>query len=158
MPFDATGLAPTPDLIDTYRARREMAAACWREIKPSRFDLRTWQCGTTACALGWLANQRIDGWAWCHGAPYPTGQGNKIRTRINDIWQVTAEYFDLHVTDASALFGGGSSRRLYGCDPFFVRARDVADKLLGMPYHSASVQGPWTLSRQPLLRRILDQI
>lgn len=63
MPFDTL----TNDLtspIALYQDRRERAAALWRGIPPDQFDLSYWRCGTTACAIGWLANKRFDGWSW----------------------------------------------------------------------------------------------
>ena len=132
MPFDAAPQADIPAAADPnalYRERRETVARMLEVLPPEKFDLVHYQCGTTACALGWLAHWKHDGWKWgdCDVLPERDRQGPTLSA---------AEYFGLSYRDADACFSASYDRaeRLYGKDVADVSAQEVADALRTLPF------------------------
>lgn len=64
MPFDGQDFVVNTDFTTLFRERRERAAELWRSVPREVFDLTKWHCDSKACALGWLANRKHDGWKW----------------------------------------------------------------------------------------------
>jgi hypothetical protein len=133
MPFDSTNFKPEDPAIALYRERREKAAELWRKVPPERFDLNTWRCRSTACALGWLANERFDDWRWgkVDGDLVP-----KPPSHARDgVWHGAARYFGLSPNQTEQLFGCGyAAWTFYERAVSDVRPADVAERLLQMPY------------------------
>lgn len=127
MPFDSTpAIAPDPTAL--FRQRREAAAALWAGVPVEQFAMLAWECGTTACALGWLAHQRHDGWYWCGG--YPVAPHDVMS------FEGAASYFGLSLDMTHTCFGCW-----YSTSHFHGRAHirdvtptDVARSLLALPY------------------------
>lgn len=140
MPFDAAtaslilARAPVTDPTTLYRERREKAAALWRMLPPENLNMEHWECGSTACALGWLADHQFDGWS----PGQKTMFFGRVPTRPNGRSGIGAarEYFALDYQEAKNIFGGGhATARAYGySDVTCVTPSDVADRLLAMPY------------------------
>jgi hypothetical protein len=99
MPFDNPTQSISDAAFGLFRQRREAAAALWRGIPLAQFDMDQWECGTTACALGWLAHKKHDGWCWNRRkseAPVaPDGNAG--------FWGAE-EYFGLSENDATSCF------------------------------------------------------
>jgi len=126
MPLDAVTYIPALDTHALYRERRERAAALWATVPPEQFDMGEWrgsgQCGTTACALGWLAELRVDGWEWFSvGRSMGFLPGCGIASSIT----ASARYFALPHLEAGSLFGDCHSD---------LTAAGVGAVLLALPY------------------------
>ena len=140
MPFDAT---PATDPTVLYRTRRERACALWESLPRERFDLRCFGSGTTACALGWLARARMDGWEWRHGwlPPRPVWRGGAPN---GGCYQHAAEYFGLTLEQARACFGNGpgTARTHRRGDAAEVTGADVAATLRTLPCAPGQTTSP----------------
>ena len=106
MPFDLLNKTEegqeTAPTLALYRERRETVAKRLAVTPPEIFDLVVFtnQCGTTACALGWLAHWKHDGWTWDEDSIEPT-------RGTDDSFEDAAAYFGISYDTVSALFGGG---------------------------------------------------
>jgi hypothetical protein len=130
MPFDSTQIEE-PNI---FRQRREKAAALWRKIPKNKFRMKDWECGSTACALGWLAIQEHDGWSF--GELTSAGRLPITPNVIADVhhpFDGAALYFGISIINAKMCFNGSSHiyRRLYSSD---ITPNDVAKTLLSLPY------------------------
>ena len=115
MPFDA--MTPAVDAAtDLFMDRRRRAAELWRGVPAERWDMGWYECGTTACALGWLAHWQHDGWEWGFGMPTV---GPVFSPAI-----AAASYFGIGIDAADKMFCNGKSR---------ATPADVADALLRLP-------------------------
>ncbi len=123
MPFDSAA-----DPTALYRERREKAAALWRTLVPSQFNLQTWECGTTACAIGWLAVKRHDGWTF-------DDDGAPVWGACGESFDDAASYFGLTDEMTEVMFGNHRpAREFYGVDDIRkVTPEMVATKLLAQP-------------------------
>lgn len=101
-------------------ARR--ACALWESVPQREFDMRNWDCGTTACAIGWLARLRIDGWRR-PSAPWNDDCDSSLKA--------AASYFGVTLSQAVDLFG--SPALAYDKPLELVTAADVAAALRAMP-------------------------
>lgn len=132
MPLDALTYAPADlDPNALYRARREAAAALWRGVPEGEFHISRWECGTAACALGWLARLGHDGWArgrrtWYGCVPERLGTEGLFAARA---------YFGLTFVDALFCFTANN--------PHGTRATPitVAAHLLSLPYPTPASVG-----------------
>lgn len=116
MPFDA-GQIDKVDVIALYRERRENAAALWRSVPKHDFVMSDWHCGSSACALGWLAVKQVDGWRF-------SGPNNRpCIGYYDDPEDSAALYFGLSYDDAFELF------YMFSAD-----ANTVASLLMQLPY------------------------
>ncbi len=115
------------DAIELYRKRREDAAALWATIPDEKFCIASWKCGTTCCAIGWLAEKQHDGWH------FDTPYSNLPRIGINNSndydWGAKAinRYFGLTTKDTANCFVAANSY-----NPKTLA--EVSEKLLSMPY------------------------
>lgn len=132
MPFDAASSENPNTLL--YTKRREGACAIWERVPRQVFDMRQWKsdCGTKACALGWLAAEEYDGWHWVKGH---TGENLPVRFDGENVYKDAAKYFGLTVAEATALFGcwrpTASTYKRWSIKG--VRPTDVAKRLRSMP-------------------------
>jgi hypothetical protein len=135
MPFDNLPQSTPDTAIWRFYDRREAAAALWRKIPESQFDMRTWRSedGCVACALGWLAIKQHDGWYYSQGKLPMNGppiEPSSYITRIMEVYSRAARYFALSIDDAIRCFWGDIS--------FHPQTRtlpdDVATTLLTLPY------------------------
>jgi hypothetical protein len=143
MPFDGRTdhqADPARPVLNLYRYRRERAAALWRGIPDESFDMVTYGCGSTCCALGWLAQRQFMGWHWQHADPGlrnpPAWPGwNQILDRPD---YAAAVFFGLDIDDARDCFGGGNPTAWYHGELRIadVKPRHVAATLLRLPYHT----------------------
>lgn len=132
MPFDSTPAIADP--IALFRQRRESAAALWEKVSVEQFDMMEWgkaDCGTAACALGWLAMLEHD--EWHYGGAYGS---YPVRPDSDLIFGGAALYFGITTGQAYDCFGTTSAAsRFHGrvriCD---VTPADVARSLLALPY------------------------
>ncbi len=127
MPFDGS---TEKSYIEIIRDRRERAAAILREIPPEKFDLGLWyedsSCGTTACALGWLAHFQFEGMTLVEGIP---------RYKNNLGFCAGQILFGLHFHDAKRIFSHrDNQKRLSEVTP-----SDVADAILAAPITTESM-------------------
>ena len=141
MPFDIGDIPQNETPIETYRGRRERAAALWRRVPQEVFDMTVWQCGSHACALGWLAAENFEGW-W-QGGMTPAGRcprGPDCKAG----YYAAASFFGLTLAEAEACFGHPDySATFHHRGKLFasmrtVRPADVARTLLALPYFDAS--------------------
>jgi hypothetical protein len=134
MPFDATPFTTIDQVADPtalYRERREKAAALWERVPVEVFNMSTWICGTTACALGHLGSAGFDGWVM-------DGDADRACPVWNDKvgQKAGASYFGLPADDAEALFCCGNFERAYPHRDYLhqITPTDVARTLLALPY------------------------
>jgi hypothetical protein len=136
MPLDST----TGDLTALYIKRREAAAEIWRAVPDEYFEISSDRCGSTACALGWLAIKKHDGWHWDTDNELPDWI-----SEISDDRDPEAAYFGITGSDAADLFGYGNYDVFYGHINRRILGSDVADALLALPVTLpavAQVRGP----------------
>lgn len=130
MPFDSTHADAPADPAAVFRQRREAAAQLWETVPAERWNMQRWRCGTTACALGWLACTGHGGWTWFQEAE-PVGPD-----LARSAYHSAADYFGISCDDAIQCFGPTVDsvrfhRRARIAD---VTAADVARTLLALPY------------------------
>jgi hypothetical protein len=117
----------------TFYEKRQKAAEVWRNVPHQVFNMENWECGSTACALGWLARENHDGWT--HG--FKTSRG-RVPIAPNGIegYIGAAKYFGLSVAQAYACFGGTRGTARFHRRWFVSRITpsDVAEHLLSLPY------------------------
>ena len=94
-----------------------------------------WGCGTAACALGWLAAEKVDGWALSSADRTGAGGIPALDTGLK-AYMAAAYYFGLTIQDAQSCFGSGSATAARHGRWFALRIKpeDVARTLLAMPY------------------------
>jgi hypothetical protein len=126
MPLDSTTY--TGDLTALYIKRREAAAKIWRAVPKKYFDISLYRCGSTACALGWLALKNHDGWHWDKEGELP-----EWISEISDDRDSEAAYFGISEDQATDLFGYGNYDVFYGHINRRILGSDVADALLALP-------------------------
>jgi hypothetical protein len=134
MPFDSTPIQE-PNI---FRQRREQAAALWRSVPKNRFRMSHWECGSTACALGWLAIKNHDGWRFgtevTGAGRVPSPNGHTPATSNTEAFQRAALYFGINFINAKNCFEGSAVniyRRQHSSD---ITPEDVAEMLLSLPY------------------------
>ncbi len=128
MPLDTAAYqAPFP-ATTLFRHRRQAAAAIWLSIPAPGFKMRQWECGTAACALGWLARYQFDGWIWaCH-------QPRREPDVYQHPYDAAASYFDISLREAMAVFGSGKLAEVFYCSLIEdITAAQVAKALLQLP-------------------------
>ena len=106
---------------ELIKSRRESAAALWESIPHDQFDMTDWHCGTTACALGWLALKEHDGWKlnYCGGVSWGK----------YSYYTAAEKYFDL--PNAYELFN--STGCFYHKSSKLVQPKDVASAVRSAP-------------------------
>ena len=137
MGVDAWAEAADSLSMQKYRQRREQAASFWQGLPRHAFNMTQWGCGTAACALGWLAAEKFDGWESARrgengelGVPHlPSGL---------TAYMAAAYYFGLKIAEAQACFGSERQTAILHGRWFVSRIRphDVAQTLLALPYTS----------------------
>jgi hypothetical protein len=126
MPFDS--MLGETDQIAIARRNRQRAATLWGLVRPAQFNMEDWDCGSAACALGWLARSGIDGWK--------AGDDSCPEFGDYDSYDAAAVYFGLSLDDAEGCFGTyGFTARLHGRTHIsMVTPADVAATLMRLPY------------------------
>jgi hypothetical protein len=134
MPFDGQNFEANADFTTLFRERRERAAELWRGVPTEAFYMGAWHCATKACALGWLANRRHDGWKWGWAK-----SAENFGVALFPIWSETkkqgsggsaAIYFGLTHEDARRCFAIGEiTEEMEKLTP-----DDVAKTLLALEY------------------------
>lgn len=127
MPFDCLdpGQEP-PDQMAPFRARREAAAEAWARMPPRDLNFNSWQ----TCALGWLAQQQHDGWAF---------DGDQVIWRSGHSGVTAAAFaFHLDLLDSARCFGvlKTSFRRFHGRWLRQPTPTDIGRTLLRLPYRA----------------------
>jgi hypothetical protein len=136
MPFDA---AIGDSSVMLFQQRRERAAAYWMSLPKERFNMRRWErqlwpCGYTACALGWLAESKFDGWTWVGGGKIFAHYGSRVPLAPNGIESYigAATYFGMTYQQTIDCFGGDYQGD-QGYDPRTATPADVAKFVLAQP-------------------------
>ena len=124
----------TPVEIETIMQRRRKVAGYLRFIEKTEFDITTWECGTTACAVGHMCRAEIDGWEMFdeldetgekHAVPYWDGHAS---------FDAVQAYFGLTLMQASRVFGGVEAADNYNVPNVRkITPEMVADMLLSLP-------------------------
>ncbi len=136
MSGDALGSEGPRVDAELYRARREQAARFWRSLPAESFDMTHWGCGNAACALGWLAAEGLNGWAWSRAGGTGVASGIPALAIGLKAYMAAAYHFGLTIQEAQSCFGpshatAGRHGRWFARR---VKPDDVARTLLAMPY------------------------
>jgi hypothetical protein len=150
VPFDSTDFTPTFAPLTgraLYQWRREEAARVWEGIPAEKLDMELWECGTAACALGWLARLRHDGWhfsktrrACLPDTPMPAGCRVSVAKGkahpATQAFDAADAYFGLPAGTSENCFGPEMATVwFHGCvDREDLAPSDVARTLLSLPF------------------------
>lgn len=97
------------------KRRLQLTIDTLRSVEEVNFDLDSWKCGTTACAVGWVGQSPWainEGFKIVYGAPTYNQLGNSNKPLLHD-WEAVNKFYDLGKYTSNKLFLNGSYRFQY---------------------------------------------